>query len=246
MSIEVTTTDSPINVSASGTQVNATVSGGVGPAGPQGPAGATGPQGPAGAAGAAGATGPAGAQGPAGPTGATGPQGPAGATGPQGPTGPAGTTTWSGITGTPSTFPPAAHTHAIADTTGLQAALNGKAAASHTHLSTQVTTSSAGNGFDELDSFVDEVMQNGYTSALQNILGGALASHAHAAGDITSGTIATARLGSGTANSTTFLRGDGSWAAAGSTNAADLTSGTLAEARLPNLVIIHPFLLAGM
>jgi hypothetical protein len=43
----------------------------------------------------------------------------------------------------------------------------------------------------------------------------ALASHTHAATDITSGTIATARLGSGTANTTTFLRGDNTWSTAG-------------------------------
>lgn len=40
----------------------------------------------------------------------------------------------------------------------------------------------------------------------------AAASHTHAASDIASGTIATARLGSGTANSTTFLRGDQTYA----------------------------------
>jgi len=43
-------------------------------------------------------------------------------------------------------------------------------------------------------------------------LGAAASSHTHSASDIASGTVATARLGSGTANSTTYLRGDNTWA----------------------------------
>jgi hypothetical protein len=35
--------------------------------------------------------------------------------------------------------------------------------------------------------------------------------HTHSASDLTSGTVATARLGSGTASAATFLRGDGQW-----------------------------------
>ena len=38
----------------------------------------------------------------------------------------------------------------------------------------------------------------------------------------------------GTAGSTTFLRGDNAWATAGSTSASDLTSGTLPDARFPS------------
>lgn len=76
-------------------------------------------------------------------------------------------------------------------------------------------------------------------------IGAAATSHSHAASDITSGTIDTARLASGTANSGTFLRGDQTWAAAGgSSSASDLTSGTVPEARLPQ-IIVHPFLLMG-
>ena len=35
--------------------------------------------------------------------------------------------TWGDVTGKPSTFPPATHTHSIADIEGLQEALDGKA-----------------------------------------------------------------------------------------------------------------------
>ena len=46
---------------------------------------------------------------------------------------------WSGVTGKPSTFTPSAHTHTIANVTGLQTALDGKAASSHTHTKSQIT-----------------------------------------------------------------------------------------------------------
>jgi len=71
------------------------------------------------------------------------------------------------------------------------------------------------------------------STATQTALDGkAASSHTHAADAITSGTIATARLGSGAASASNFLRGDGTWATAGSSSASDLTSGTLSNARL--------------
>ena len=52
---------------------------------------------------------------------------------------------WGDVTGKPSTFTPSAHTHAITDTTGLQAALDSKAtAAALTALDTATSTALAG------------------------------------------------------------------------------------------------------
>jgi hypothetical protein len=48
-------------------------------------------------------------------------------------------TDWDSVTDKPSTFPPSTHQHAIADTSGLQTALDGKSATSHTHTIANVT-----------------------------------------------------------------------------------------------------------
>ena len=46
---------------------------------------------------------------------------------------------WDAVADKPSTFPPSAHTHAIADVTGLQTELDGKAASIHTHVKADIT-----------------------------------------------------------------------------------------------------------
>lgn len=131
--------------------------------GPQGPIGPTGAAGPQGAKGDPGATGP---QGPQGDSGVTGPQGlqgipgiqgPKGDTGDTGPQGPAGSVAslaavatsgaYADLTGKPTIPTTAAqvgaasatHTHAIADITSLQTALDGKAASAHAHAIADVT-----------------------------------------------------------------------------------------------------------
>jgi len=55
------------------------------------------------------------------------------------------------------------------------------------------------------------------------------------ASNLSSGTVATARLGTGTASSSNFLRGDNSWQTIDLTNlsATNLTSGTVPDARFP-------------
>ena len=60
-------------------------------------------------------------------------------------------------------------------------------------------------------AFALTILDDADASAVRTTIGAAATSHTHAAGDITSGTIATARLGSGTANSSAYLRGDSTW-----------------------------------
>lgn len=71
------------------------------------------------------------------------------------------------------------------------------------------------------------VMVAADAAAARTAIDAAATSHTHAAGDITSGTIDTIRLGSGTADATTYLRGDQTWqtisagGVGGSTGAVD-------------------------
>lgn len=60
-------------------------------------------------------------------------------------------------------------------------------------------------------------------------VGAATVSHTHAASDVTSGVFNVARLGTGTANNTVYLRGDGAWIGI---DGGHITTGTVGTARL--------------
>jgi hypothetical protein len=94
-------------------------------------------------------------------------------------------------------------------------------------IGTDVAAASHNQAWSTITSTPTTLAGYGITDAASSL-------HTHSAADITSGTVATARLGSGSATSTTFLAGDQTWktVTSGSTNASDLTSGTLSNARL--------------
>jgi hypothetical protein len=236
-----------------------TVGGGeVGPQGPQGIQGPQGNPGPQGDPGTPGATGPEGPQGPQGEIGPEGPPGTAGPhTHPQseitdlevdlasldaakadavhshaqsditglvtdlsGKAASSHTHAQSDVTNLVTDLAGKAassHAHAIADVTSLQSTLDGKAASSHTHVKANIT------------DFAHTHPQSDVTNLTTDLAGKAASVHTHAAADIASGTVATARLGAGTANSTTYLRGDQTWATPAGGGSPFLFEGVLAS-----------------
>lgn len=214
--IEANVVEDTITVSVSGGSISSTVSGGQGPQGPAatisvgtvttGDAGTSATVVNSGTSGAAvlDFTIPRGATGPAGATGATGA------------TGPAGTTSWAGITDKPSTFTPASHSHGSITNDGYIGSVAGVILVTTT--GGQITTSPSldfenvtnegnyGQYLTEVsigpgDSLADLLV------AIDTALSGKAStsdprftdartptSHTHAASDITSGTIAAARL----------------------------------------------------
>lgn len=96
------------------------------------------------------------------------------------------------------------HTHTIADVTSLQSSLDAKVDDSQVSAFglTLIDDAAASNARTTLGLG---------TASTSNTGDFAATAHTHAAADVTSGTMAVARLGTGTPTSSTFLRGDGAW-----------------------------------
>ena len=209
--------------------------GATGPQGIAGPTGATGAQGPKGDTGATGTQGPkgdtgaTGAQGIAGPTGETGAQGPKGDTGAAGPQGIAGPTGATGIQG-PKGDTGAAGPQGIAGPTGamgLQGATGPQGP--------------SGNGFSN-GSAGGQVYVTGSSSPFApqspQTMSGDVTISSTAVTSLADNSVKTAKINNGavtiqkisatgTADSTTFLRGDGQWATPSGGGSSGLTMTTI-------------------
>lgn len=177
---------------------------------------------------------------------------------------------WADVTGKPTSFPPSSHTHSaddIATGTIAPARLGAGTASATTFLRgdqqwapvpvssvfgrTGAVTASAGDytASQITNSPAGNISATTVQAAINELdAEKAAVGHTHAAADITSGTIAAERLGTGTPGSSNFLRGDQTWSSVGwgdvtgkpttfppqshTHSAADITSGTIATARL--------------
>jgi hypothetical protein len=147
-----------------------------------------------------------------------------------------GVSSWNDLTDKPSTFPPASHTHPLEDITGLDNALLGKAAISHTHPQSDITgldTALLGKASATHTHPLSDLTNSGATTGQvvtwdgsawvpQDASGGVTSyndltnvpstfppsTHTHAVTDITSGTLAIARIPTGTTSSTVCIGND--------------------------------------
>jgi len=124
--------------------------------------------------------------------------------------------TWDEVTTKPTTFTPSAHSHAIAD---LPVAASGTSnttqvvRADDARLSNARTPTAHAHPWSDITSGVPATATRwpDWTEVTGKPSTFTPSAHTHSASDINAGTMGTARLGSGTANSTTFLRGDSTW-----------------------------------
>ena len=129
---------------------------------------------------------------------------------------------------------PTSHTHIQSEVTGLVTDLAAKCASNDSRLSDARTPTTHSHPQSEVTNLVTDLSnkcasndsrlsdartptshthpQSEITNLVTDLSGKAATSHTHNATDINAGTVATIRLGSGTANSSTYLRGDQTWA----------------------------------
>lgn len=126
---------------------------------------------------------------------------------------------YSGLSGLPTLG-----TAAAQNTTAFEAA---GAVSTHAALTTTHGISAFGASLvDDADASAARTTLGLGTSATTASTDYAASSHNHAASAITSGTVDTARLGSGSASASTYLRGDQTWATASGGVAADTHAAT--------------------
>ncbi|GGG51060.1 collagen-like protein [Epilithonimonas arachidiradicis] len=188
------------------------LTGATGPQGPVGVTGATGPQGPQGIQGVQGVTG---ATGVAGLTGATGPQGPvgvSGATGPQGPQGIQGITGPTGVQGPQGV-------QGITGPTGVQGpqGIQGVQGIQGTTGNTGPTgaTGNTGAGFSNGTAGAQLILTNSvapYSPSVPVTMSGDVSISASGVTTIGDSKVTVSKISAtGTKDSSTYLRGDGTW-----------------------------------